>query len=119
MAKAARIISKGDAKDWFTGLTFETQQSVLDEFAKVHDLSKEQRINALERELTALRSHTVSVSKPSSRRKPPSQKGVKVKPKYRHPETGETWAGRGVHPRWMREYLKKRGNKLEDLLIKN
>lgn len=27
--------------------------------------------------------------------------GRKVKPKYRNPRTGETWAGRGAKPRWM------------------
>lgn len=24
-----------------------------------------------------------------------------VKPKYRHPETGETWTGRGKPPKWI------------------
>jgi DNA-binding protein H-NS len=33
-------------------------------------------------------------------RKPSSQKGVKVLPKYRGPK-GETWSGRGMMPRWM------------------
>ncbi|HEY0294751.1 MAG TPA: H-NS histone family protein [Bordetella sp.] len=27
----------------------------------------------------------------------------KLPPKYRHPETGETWSGRGKTPRWLRE----------------
>ncbi|MGB0955592.1 MAG: H-NS histone family protein, partial [Panacagrimonas sp.] len=30
-----------------------------------------------------------------------SQKGVKVPPKYRHPQTGEEWSGRGRKPRWL------------------
>src|ERR1700688_1305828 len=33
-------------------------------------------------------------------------KGVKVKPKYRDPRTGDTWAGRGVQPRWLTAALK-------------
>lgn len=28
-------------------------------------------------------------------------KGRKLEPKYRDPETGKTWAGRGKYPRWM------------------
>ena len=40
-----------------------------------------------------------------------SLKGKKVPPKYRSP-SGETWAGRGVKPRWMVEALKK-GKKIE------
>ena len=42
-------------------------------------------------------------------------KGRKVPPKYRGP-SGETWAGRGVKPKWMVEALKK-GKKMEDFLI--
>jgi DNA-binding protein H-NS len=45
-----------------------------------------------------------------------SLKGRKVPPKYRSP-SGETWAGRGVKPRWMVAALKK-GKKIESFLIK-
>ena len=40
-----------------------------------------------------------------------------VAPKYRNPENpSETWAGRGLKPRWVVAALKG-GHKLEDLLI--
>jgi DNA-binding protein H-NS len=45
-----------------------------------------------------------------------TMKGVKVKPKYRDPKTGDTWAGRGVQPRWLTAALKT-GKKIEDYLI--
>ena len=45
-----------------------------------------------------------------------AMKGVKVKPKYRDAKTGDTWAGRGVQPRWLSAALKS-GRKLEDFLI--
>jgi DNA-binding protein H-NS len=45
-----------------------------------------------------------------------SMKGVKVKPKYRDAKTGDTWAGRGVQPRWLTAALKG-GKKLDDYLI--
>ena len=45
-----------------------------------------------------------------------SLKGTKVPPKYRSP-SGETWAGRGVKPKWMVAALKK-GKKVDDFLIK-
>ncbi len=48
--------------------------------------------------------------------KKPGQKGVKVEPKYRHPDTGATWAGRGMAPKWLAAELAK-GRKLEDFLI--
>lgn len=121
MAKrTARTISKRDVTDWFAGLAFEVQQSMLDDLAKAHEFSKEQRIAALQKEIAALRGEAEAGAKAGSApaAKASAKKGMKVKPKYRHPETGETWAGRGVHPVWMREYLKKRGNRVEDLLIK-
>ena len=30
-----------------------------------------------------------------------SKAGTKVQPKYRDPESGATWSGRGVAPRWI------------------
>jgi DNA-binding protein H-NS len=29
--------------------------------------------------------------------------GVPVAPKYRNPETGDTWSGRGRAPRWLKD----------------
>jgi len=41
----------------------------------------------------------------------------KVAPKYRNPESpGETWAGRGLKPRWLAAAIKS-GKKLEDFAI--
>jgi DNA-binding protein H-NS len=45
-----------------------------------------------------------------------SLKGTRIPPKYRSP-AGETWAGRGMKPKWMVVALKK-GKKIDDFLIK-
>ena len=45
-----------------------------------------------------------------------SRKGATIPPKYRHPDTGATWAGRGMAPKWLAAELAK-GRKLEDFLI--
>jgi DNA-binding protein H-NS len=45
-----------------------------------------------------------------------AMKGVKVRPKYRDARTGDTWAGRGLQPRWLTAALKA-GKKLDDYLI--
>ncbi|WP_162243762.1 H-NS family nucleoid-associated regulatory protein [Pseudorhodoferax sp. Leaf274] len=37
--------------------------------------------------------------------------------KYRHPATGDSWNGRGPHPRWLRAALSA-GRQLEDFLVK-
>jgi DNA-binding protein H-NS len=126
MAKGVGGVDRRKVADWFSGLSFEVQQSVLDDFGKAME-AKAGRIAALEKELASLRgqrgpSVARSVSKPVEKARLGSKvspkKGVKLEPKYRHPKTGETWAGRGVYPTWINEYLKKRGNKLDDLLIK-
>ena len=43
-------------------------------------------------------------------------KGAKVAPKYRDPDSGATWAGRGAKPRWMQAYIKA-GRSPEDFAI--
>jgi len=55
----------------------------------------------------------------SGRSKAAFGRGVrgKVAPKYRNPENpGETWAGRGLKPRWLAAALKS-GKKLDDFSI--
>jgi DNA-binding protein H-NS len=42
-------------------------------------------------------------------------KGTKVAPKYRSPD-GDTWAGRGATPRWLKAAIKE-GKNLEDFAI--
>jgi hypothetical protein len=57
---------------------------------------------------------------PSKRGRPPlggsNLAGTKVAPKYRHPDTGETWSGRGGTAGWLAAELKA-GKKKEDFLI--
>lgn len=42
--------------------------------------------------------------------------GRKVAPKYRNKETGETWTGRGLQPKWIQAAVAA-GKKLEDFAI--
>jgi len=42
--------------------------------------------------------------------------GRKVAPKYRNKETGETWTGRGLQPKWIQAAVAA-GKKLEDFVI--
>lgn len=43
-------------------------------------------------------------------------RGVKIAPKYRHPQTGETWTGRGGVAGWLAKEIAA-GRKREDFLI--
>lgn len=42
--------------------------------------------------------------------------GKKVAPKYRNPETGETWTGRGLQPNWLKSAVAS-GKQLSDFAI--
>lgn len=44
-------------------------------------------------------------------------KGQKVPAKYSDPATGKTWTGRGMKPKWMKEYIEQ-GKSAEEFEIK-
>jgi DNA-binding protein H-NS len=44
----------------------------------------------------------MSAPQPATERKSRRSKGEKVSPKYRNPETGDTWTGRGREPGWIK-----------------
>jgi len=74
-------------------------------------VSQERR--RLEAELAALS----RVNGAAVKRGRPSLRGGTVAPKYRNPENpSETWAGRGLKPRWLTAAIKA-GKKLEDFSI--
>jgi DNA-binding protein H-NS len=69
----------------------------------------EQR-RALEAELSKLGGY-------ERRKKADGRRGGAVAPKYRNPENpSETWAGRGLKPRWLAAAIKS-GKKIEDFAI--
>lgn len=72
--------------------------------------------NDLQKQLARLQGGAKDTSVPHRNGRVSAMKGVKVKPKYRDAKTGDTWAGRGVQPRWLTAALKS-GKKLEDFLI--
>ena len=47
---------------------------------------------------------------------PPAPTRPKLTPKYRNPETGDTWTGRGLKPKWLEQALAE-GRALAEFLI--
>jgi DNA-binding protein H-NS len=74
------------------------------------------RRSDLQRQLARLQKVSADAPAGAGNGRTSSMKGVKVKPKYRDAKTGDTWAGRGVQPRWLTAALKA-GKKLDDYLI--
>jgi DNA-binding protein H-NS len=92
--------------------------------AKLQDLRNQvdaaitQKIRArrseLEMELSALARHAPEGLHGKARGGPRGP----VPPKYRNPkDPSQTWAGRGLQPRWLKDAIKS-GKKLESFLIK-
>ena len=73
---------------------------------------------ALEKQLSRLSKYVGINTGPVTRnRNRKAMNGRKVAPKYRNPANkSETWAGRGVRPRWLRAALKA-GHKIEEFAI--
>ena len=71
----------------------------------------------LEKQLEAMGSSIASLGRGKIARsgRGSTLKGKKVAPKYRGPD-GETWAGRGATPRWLKAAIKE-GKELESFLI--
>jgi DNA-binding protein H-NS len=78
--------------------------------AEKHELEK--RLAVLNRGMAAIDQSGDSGSiKGKPRRKYP-----RVLPKYRNPQTSETWSGRGKRPRWLVAAIKS-GRKIEEFRI--
>ena len=57
-------------------------------------------------DLGGSRSAVAATGAPATFPKPKSGgSGAKVPPKYRDPASGQTWSGRGLHPKWLKQAL--------------
>ena len=89
-------------KSSFATLSNEALCKIRDEIAALLN----SRAKDLQRELNQLTGGAANASKVQHK---------KIAPKYRGPD-GDTWAGRGLKPRWLTSALQE-GKKLEDFLI--
>ena len=90
-------------------------QELIDLRKQIEDTLVSQR-STIERQLEALGGSIASLGGKVARGgRGSTLKGKKVAPKYRSPD-GETWAGRGATPRWLKAAIKER-KKLEQFLI--
>ena len=60
--------------------------------------------------------HGLTAADVADERPAPKRSKGPVAPKYRDPETGATWTGRGLKPRWLAAAL-ARGDRLDGFLI--
>jgi DNA-binding protein H-NS len=88
MATLQELIAQKEALDQQIAET--QRQTKADGIAKVRNLMTEHGLTVAD--LSEGRASGKSTGK---------SKGQKVAPKYRDPETGKTWTGRGVAPKWI------------------
>lgn len=70
----------------------------------------------LEKRLAVLNRGIDVIGSPRALSEKPRRKYPRVLPKYRNPQTSETWSGRGKRPRWLVAAMKS-GRKIEEFRI--
>jgi DNA-binding protein H-NS len=84
---------------------------------QIADAQRAERSDAIARVRALMAEHGLTVadlaSKPAAASK---RSGIKVAPKYRDASTGNTWSGRGLQPKWLRQALSS-GKSLSDFAI--
>jgi DNA-binding protein H-NS len=83
---------------------------------RIEDARRSERAEAISRirELMEQYGLTPADLKPGAARQ---RKGGKVPAKYRDPDTGDAWSGRGLQPNWLKAALAS-GRKLSDFAVK-
>jgi DNA-binding protein H-NS len=85
---------------------------------QIIETQRQERTDAIARVRALMAEYGLSAADIAGKAPTPSRKpeGRKVEPKYRNPETGETWSGRGLQPKWLRAALAE-GRKITDFAL--
>lgn len=94
-----------------------TQKAELEK--QIELLSQTQRSDAISQIRTLMADHGLTLAdltaKPSGA-KSSAATGRKLAPRYRDPDSGSTWSGRGLRPKWLQAAIES-GRKLEDFAV--
>ena len=87
---------------------------------QIADAQREEKSTAIAQVRALMTQHGLSLSDLSSRAASTSTRGPKaggkVAAKFRNPETGDTWSGRGLQPKWLKSALAG-GKQLSDFAV--
>ena len=86
---------------------------------QIIDIQREERASAIAQVKALMAQHGLTLADLGTRSTPAAPKsrsGTKVPVKYRDPTTGQTWSGRGLHPKWLKQAMAA-GAKLTDFLV--
>ena len=89
---------------------------------QIVEIQREERANAIAQIRHLMSQHGLTLADLGTRAATAPAKpkaggsGGKVPAKYRDPSTGDSWSGRGLHPKWLRAAL-ARGAQLSDFAV--
>lgn len=84
---------------------------------QIAETQREERANAIAKVKAIMSEHGLTLADLSQRNTAPKPEGArKVAAKYRNQDTGETWSGRGLQPKWLKAALAE-GKQLTDFAI--
>ena len=86
---------------------------------QIADAQREEKSSAIAQVRALMSQHGLSLSDLSGRTTTSTRgpkAGGKVAPKFRNPETGDTWSGRGLQPKWLKSALAG-GKQLSDYAV--
>jgi DNA-binding protein H-NS len=88
-------------------------------YREIESTRKEEHADAIDKVKALMQEYGLTVSDISVKattRQSSATKGGKVAAKYRNKETGETWSGRGLQPKWLKAALSA-GRQLSEFII--
>lgn len=87
---------------------------------EIVDLQREERASAIAQIRSLMSQYGLTLAdigpRGTSAQTSKPRSSAKVPAKYRDPATGQTWSGRGLHPKWLRAALEG-GARLEDFTL--
>lgn len=83
---------------------------------QIAEAQRAERAGAVAKVRALMAEHGLTLADLSSKAATPRRSGAKVAPKYRDAATGDTWSGRGLQPRWLKQALAS-GKKISDFAL--
>jgi DNA-binding protein H-NS len=83
---------------------------------QIAEAQRAERAAAIARVRSLMAEHGLTAADITAKVTSPKRAGGKVPPKYRNASTGDTWSGRGLQPKWLKQALAS-GAKLGDFAV--
>jgi DNA-binding protein H-NS len=90
------------------------QKAVIEQ--QIAEAQRAERAGAVAQVRALMAEHGLTLADLSTKSAVTRRVGAKVAPKYRDAATGDTWSGRGLQPRWLKQALAS-GKKISDFAI--